>query len=52
MLELEFQRRAFDFMTFFVAQLQLHFVTDQPSVELELAAFVTEHLRQYRISPR
>ena len=41
-LELEIQRRAFDFPALFVTQLQLHFVVDQPSVELELAAFVTE----------
>jgi hypothetical protein len=38
MLELEIQRRAFNFTALFIA-LQLHFVAEQAAVELELAVF-------------
>ena len=49
LLELEFQRGAFHFAAFFVAQLQLHLIAEQATVDLEgavVGGFLTEHRRQ------
>ena len=38
LLELEIQCRAFDLAALFISQLQLHFIAEQASVELERTA--------------